>query len=60
MTTPNDPASGADQRDALMESEKKANKNQPANVKDDAIEDKIAEIKPDETGHAPIQGLDTK
>ena len=60
MTTSNDPASRQNQRDALMESEKKANEKQPANVKDEALKDKIVEIKPDASGDAPIQGLDTK
>ena len=53
-------AGGGEQRDALMESEKNAHRNQPQNVKDEAVDDKMVDIKPDETGKAPIQGLDTK
>lgn len=55
------PSVGSDkQRDQLMESEKTAHRNQPQNVKDEAVDDKIVSINPDETGKAPIQGLDTK
>ena len=61
----NDPKNdgGADsskQRDALMESEKNAHRNQPQNVKDEAVDDKVVDIKPDEAGRGSIQGLDTK
>ena len=59
MSTPDDkPGPDAkDQRDALEESEKKANEKQPRNWKEDAITDKQVEIEPP-TGPAPIQGLD--
>lgn len=59
MSTPTDkPGSDReDQREALEQSEKKANEKQPRNWKEDAVTDKQVEIKP-ETGPAPIQGLD--
>ncbi len=46
------------QRDALLDSERKANDKQPRNVKEEAINDKFVEIKPGKNGDAPIQGLD--
>lgn len=56
-----DPGAGGNkQRDELMESEKNAHRNQSQNVKDEAVDDKMVSIKPDDTGKAPIQGLDTK
>ena len=64
MSEPKDdskPAAAGDaQRQALAESERKANEKQPRNWKEDAIEDKVVEIKPGADGgkSAPIQGLD--
>lgn len=57
----NDPkSSAADQRDALMESQRKAHEKQPDNLKEQATADKIVEIRPDESGKAPMEGLDSK
>lgn len=57
----NDPKSGAaDQRDALMESQRKAHEKQPENLKEQASADKLVEIKPDPSGKAPMDGLDSK
>lgn len=62
MSDPNDTGkpSADDQRDQLAESERKANEKQPRNWKEDAVEDKVVEIKPGADGGkaAPIQGLD--
>ncbi len=45
-----------DQREALAESEKKANENQ---FREENIDDKVVEIPPDKTDK-PIRGLDPK
>ena len=50
----------ADQRDALMESQKKAHEKQPDSMKEQATADKLVEIKPDASGKAPMDGLDSK
>ena len=54
------PRSGADQREALKESEKKASEKHPENFKDAETEDKIVEIPPVEEDGSAIKGLDPK
>jgi len=46
-----------DQRKALEESEKNANRKQPENYKEEETEDKIVEIGPD-LEDDPIKGID--
>ena len=60
--SPSKPSADAgDQRDALMEAKKKAHEKQPGEMKDQAVDDKVVEIRPGaDGGAAPIQGLDTK
>lgn len=48
---------GEDQRKALEESEKNANRKQPENYKEEATDDKIVEIGPD-LEDDPIKGID--
>ena len=50
----------ADQRDKLLESEKKAAVPQPESFKDEAIDDKVVEIGPITPGSDAIKGLDPK
>ena len=49
------------QRDALLESERKAAEHQPDSFMEDAITDKVVEIPPVQgTDGKPIQGIDPK
>ncbi|MED5618442.1 hypothetical protein [Ideonella sp. BN130291] len=48
------------QRDALLDSERQANKDQPRNFKDDALTDKVVKVEPDGTGPSPMGSLDPK
>jgi hypothetical protein len=50
---------GAKGREALEQSERKANQTEPENYKDDAA-DKIVEIPPVDGDNQPIKGLDPK
>ena len=59
MNTPSSTPSGQvgqDQREALAESEKKANENQ---FREENIDDKVVEIPPNKVDK-PIRGLDPK
>jgi hypothetical protein len=56
-TTPKKPGQEQDQRKALEESEKNANRKQPENYQESAAEDKVVEIGPD-LEKDPIKGLD--
>jgi hypothetical protein len=56
-TTPVDPAQ---QRRDLLESERRANENQPRNFKDDALTDKQVSVEPDGTGPTPTETFDTE
>lgn len=62
MTTPKDDTKPAaeNQRDALMESERKAAERQPDSFMEEAITDKIVEIPPLASTDKPIEGLDPK
>jgi len=51
---------GTKGRDALEQSERKANEQQPENFHEDALTDKIVEIPPIDQSEAPIKGLDPK
>lgn len=46
------------QRDALAESERSANRDQPRNFKDDALSDKVVSVEPDGTGPTPPETFD--
>jgi hypothetical protein len=48
-----------DQRQALNESEKKANEQQPGSYKEQETDDKIVEIPPKGPQQKPIRGLDS-
>ena len=48
------------QREALNESEKKANEKQPGSYKEKETEDKVVEIPPTGPDERPIRGLDSK
>ncbi len=52
------PVRQQDQRKALEQSEKNANRKQPENYQEAATEDKVVEIGPD-LQKDPIKGLDT-
>ena len=55
---PQKPVRQQDQRKALEESEKNANRKQPENYQEAATDDKVVEIGPDLEKN-PIKGLDT-
>ena len=48
-----------DQREALNESEKKANEHQPGSYKEQETDDKVVEIPPKGPDEKPIRGLDS-
>jgi hypothetical protein len=52
------PSTG-NQREALKESEKKANEKQPGSFKDKETAEKVVEIPPSGPGKKPIRGLDS-
>ena len=52
------PVRQQDQRKALEESEKNANRKQPDNYQEEATDDKVVEVGPD-LQNDPIKGLDT-
>jgi hypothetical protein len=47
------------QREALNESEKKANEKQPGSYKEKATDEKVVEIPPSGPDKKPIRGLDS-
>jgi hypothetical protein len=59
MTTPQSPASTQEQREALLDSQRRANEGQPRNFKEDAIADKVITVEPDGTGPTPTGTFDT-
>ena len=58
LDAPADPAEATEQRDALLESQRKANRQQPRNFKEDALTDKEVHVEPDGTGPSPMGSLD--
>jgi hypothetical protein len=60
MTTPQSPADATAQRDALLDSQRRANEGQPRNFKDDALTDKVLSVEPDGTGPTPTETFDTE
>jgi hypothetical protein len=59
METRKTQPSTGDQREALKESEKKANEKQPGSFKDKETAEKVVEIPPSGPGKKPIRGLDS-
>jgi hypothetical protein len=57
VTQGEDQLKAEDQRKALAESEKHANRKQPENYKEEETEDKVVEIGPD-VEEDPIKGID--
>jgi len=53
---PNDTA--AQQREQLLDSERAANRDQPRNFKEDALDDKVVSVEPDGTGPTPTRTFD--
>ena len=50
MTTRQSPVNPNDQREAVLDSQRKANQGQPRNFKEDALTDKVVTVEPDGTG----------
>jgi len=48
----------AKQREALLDSEREANQDEPRNFKDDALTDKKISVEPDGTGPTPTETFD--
>jgi hypothetical protein len=46
------------QRDALLDSERRANRDEPRNFKDDALSDKVVSVEPDGTGPTSTETFD--
>ncbi len=53
-----DASAASVQRQALLDSERRANAQQPRNFKDDALSDKIVSVKPDGTGPTSTESFD--
>jgi hypothetical protein len=47
-----------EQRDALLESERAANRDEPRNFKEDALTDKVVSVEPDGTGPTSTETFD--
>jgi len=61
MTTRPAPARDSkEQRDALLESERRAHEKQPGEFKPDALTDKIVTVEPDGTGPTSTGTFDTE
>ncbi len=54
----NTPPSPQAQRDALLDAQREAHRDQPRSVKDDALEDKLVSVEPDGTGPTPTETFD--
>ena len=52
------PQQAIEEREALEQSERKANESQPGSFKDEALTDKVVHIPPLDNGEPPIKGLD--
>jgi hypothetical protein len=52
------PVPPVQQREAVLESERQANRDEPRNFKDDALTDKVVRVEPDGTGPTPTQTFD--
>lgn len=47
-----------EQRDALLDAQRKAQEESPRNFKQDALDDKVVRVEPDGTGPSPMGTLD--
>lgn len=54
------PLDSGQQREALLESERQANRDQPRNFKEDAITAKVISVEPDGTGPTPTDTFDAE
>lgn len=45
-------------REALLDAQRKANRDQPRNFKEDALDEKVVKIEPDGTGPSPTESVD--
>ena len=60
-TAPTAPATPADpdtQRRELLDAQRRANQNQPRNFKQDALDEKVVHMEPDNTGPTPTENFD--
>ena len=46
------------QRDKLLDTERAANRDEPRNFKQDALDDKVVSVEPDGTGPTPTETFD--
>lgn len=53
------PTDAPEQREALLDSQRRANQDQPRNFKEDALTDKQVKVEPDGTGPTPTETFDT-
>ena len=47
------------QRQDLLDAQRKAHRNQPDSFKEDALTDKVVSVEPDGTGPTPTESFDT-
>ena len=59
MTTRQPADAATNQRDALLDSQRRANQGQPRNFKEDALTDKELTVEPDGTGPTSTGTFDT-
>lgn len=59
MTSSQAPADTSDQRDALLDAQRRANQDHPRNFKEDALTEKVVRVEPDGTGPTPTETFDT-
>jgi hypothetical protein len=52
------PGDAEDQRDALLESQRRAHQGRPRDVKEDALTDKVVTVEPDGTGPTSTRTFD--
>lgn len=60
MTKPNEVDQARDQREALLESQRQAHRDQPRNFKEDALTQKQMTVEPDGTGPTTTDTFDTE
>lgn len=54
------PESAREQRDAVLDNERKAHEKQPENFKEEAVDDKLIDLGPVSSDDSNIQDLDPK
>lgn len=60
MNTDQSRPDGTSQRDALLDSQRRANQGQPRNFKEDALSDKVVTVEPDGTGPTTTETFDAE